>query len=149
MGYYVNTTDSTVCIPKEKLDDAYKTLVELNNHNKLKGGGSYPKPDNLPENEPNKHSWFSWMDWNYHETCSTVEEILNQLGFETELAEEGLYINYYDNKLGDEETFFKALAPFIPDGQYICWVREDHNQWRWLFQNGKLLHQNAIITYEE
>ena len=89
------------------------------------------------------------MEWNYPEHCATVEEILNQLGFETDLQHGELYIYSYDGKSGNEDEFFKALAPFIPDEQYICWTGEDGAQWRWLFRNGELLHQNAIITYEE
>jgi hypothetical protein len=147
MGYYTQTTDSHIEIPEKNLDAAYAALCELNNHNELKRGGSYPGLTDAPEDKPRKDKWFSWMDWNYHETCKSVKEILEALGFECEQSDGTLNVYGYDNKTGDENVFFHTLAPFIPDGQYIEWRGEDGYMYRWEFENGKMLEKEAVITW--
>lgn len=130
MGYNVTIKESTFQIPAENLNTAYEVMCQLNFKvpNSQKRGGSWPGKDKAPQFGPEKHCWFSWMDWNYHETCKNAEEILNRLGFGTYTDKQGnLHIGDYDSKAGQENLFLAAISP-ISNG-YIIWEGEDGDLW--------------------
>ena len=130
MGYYVSIEESTFTIPVENLDAAYKAMCELNYTvpNSQKRGGSYPGKDKEPEYGPHKCCWFSWIDWNYNETCTSADDILQQLGFYTYISENGnLHIDGYDSKTGQEDLFLKAISTLSKG--YIIWKGEEGEVW--------------------
>ena len=130
MGYYVSIEESTFQIPVENLDAAYKAMCELNFTvpNSQKRGGSHPGKDKAPEYGPHKCCWFSWIDWNYNETCTSADEILQQLGFYTYISENGnLHIDGYDSKTGQEDLFLKAISTLSKG--YIVWKGEEGEIW--------------------
>ena len=130
MGYYVYIEESTFTIPAENLPAAYEAMCQLNFtvRNSEKSGWSSPARDNAPEYGPYKSCWFSWMSWNYHEECKTAEEILNQVGFDTMINENGdLHIYGYDSKTGQEELFLKAISTLSKG--YLVWRGEEGEVW--------------------
>lgn len=146
MGYYVSTLHCDVMIPEHLLDDAYKVMCELNAHhdNKLGGGiGSHrTEQSNSVSDNPNK--WYSWMSWNYDETCNSAQEILEMLGFYTQINGGDLFLLGYDNKSGQENLFLAALAPYLVsangnDVATISWRDEYGEEWRWAFENGEMV----------
>lgn len=154
MGYYA-TGEGSIVIPAEKLTDAYNALVELNKHDELKTGGHFGagvsegKPANSTSVAKNPNRWFSWMDWNYDEVCSTAGEILEEVGFQTEeTPDDGLELFYYDSKSGAEDHFINAIAPFVNEGSTMEWTGEDGEKWRWVFENGEMITEQAVITWE-
>ena len=139
MGYYVDGQGDIV-IPTDKLDEAYAAVVALNTRNELKRGGHWPptnaKPaDSTSNGDPN--TWFSWMDWNYDETCDSLEEVMRLLGFDTDMQEDGLHILEYHDKTGNEDHFLDAISPFVVDGSEFYWRGEDESIWRNRYQGGK------------
>jgi hypothetical protein len=54
MGYYVNTEDINIIVPKDLLEPAYKAVLAMNEDDQLKRGGSYGPGDS-------REFWFSWM----------------------------------------------------------------------------------------
>lgn len=154
MGYYV-TGEGYISVPADKLTDAYNALVELNKHDELKTGGRFGagvsegKPANSTSVAENPNRWFSWMDWNYDEVCSTAEEILQQVGFETEeTPDDGLELFGYDSKSGAESHFVNAIAPFVNEDSTMEWSGEDGERWRWVFENGEMITEHAVITWK-
>ena len=148
MGYYVTITEAGFTIPPENLDAAYEAVCELNNHNDLKRGGTFPPLKDQPAHGPRKDKNFSWMDWNYHETCSNLEEVLQQVGFDVDVnPDNGLSIIYYDNKTGQEDLFLEAIAPFATEGSYIMWRGEEGEQWQNVVKNGTLTQLNAVVSW--
>lgn len=153
MGYYVNTEDVNILIKKEDFDAIYKLMCELNDHDELKRGGSFGGNNDKQEGDRySRNKWFSWMDWNYPDTCSNLQEVLMQLGFEISYSDDG-DINglYYGNKTGNEEYFLACLAGYTPDGSYIEFSGEEANDYyRFLYIDGKCIFQraNVIIDYE-
>jgi hypothetical protein len=133
MGYYINIQDSTFIIPAENLTEAYNRMCQLNFTvpNKHKSGGRYSSEggkDTAPEYGPHDACWFSWMDWDYHEKCSDVEEILDHLGFQIEYDEDGnLCICGYDSKTGQEDLFLKSICDLAKG--YIIWRGEEGEVW--------------------
>lgn len=152
MGYYVNIVESNCVIKKNNFDAAYNAVCELNRHDNLKCGGQYG--ENLPvkpadsksvSNSP--HKWFSWMDWNYDETCANLVEVLDMLGFDVYETDDAIEITGYDNKSGQEDIFLEALAPYIENGSYIHWSGEDDYKWSNIFENGKMITREARIVW--
>lgn len=150
MGYYVHIVGADVLIPNEHLQAAYEAVCELNNHNELKRGGAYPRGE--VKEGPNPDNWFPWMDWNYNETCSNLEEVLSQVGYEVFEEDRGLLIYGYDNKAGAEDIFLNALAPYVRSQHgddvipEILWQGEDGERWIHRFINGKMFVVEMILT---
>lgn len=140
MGYYVHTTDVSFRIEKENLDAAFKAACELNWRNGLKNGGKWSseRPDPLPEG-PNEWTWFSWVPWNYHETCKDLEEVMNHFGFDVSFDAAGNIVDIgFDSKTGNEDDLLEALAPFVESGSYVEWRGEDDDLWRHSFHDGHM-----------
>lgn len=152
MGYYVDTAEQEMIIKKDQFDNCYKAMCELNDHNELKHGGCFGSENNEKSKHPkwDENKWFSWLEWNYPETCSNFIELLQEIGFENlKYDEEGNLIGfYYSNKTGQENLFFNAIAPYITKGSYINWRGEDGELWQWYFDGEKMIHKNAVIHYE-
>lgn len=120
MGYNVRTIKSTAHIPAANLDTAYQAMCALNTtHHNQKRGGSWSGGQETGR-------WFSWMDENYPDTCQDAQAILEQLGFETQYADNGdLLLVSYDSKTGQEDLFLEAIQN-LALGR-IHWLGEDGN----------------------
>jgi len=129
MGYCVKIKHSTAVILNENRDEVLQIWKDLNKpeNDHLKRGGAY--------RDGEKHTaWYSWMPANYHEAVESVEDVLTELGFETELDHEGnVLICDYDSKRGQEDLFFKHASHLIK-GQ-IMWEGEDGSTWVWELGN--------------
>lgn len=151
MGYYVNIIDSNIFIDKKHFKTIYDKMCELNNHDELKRGGSYGGNNDKQEGDKySRNKWFSWMDWNYPETCSNLQEILMQIGFEVRYDDYGNIVSMgYENKTGNEEYFLACFAGFVPDGNYIEFLGEEPNDYyRFYYADGKCFFQKAVTTIE-
>ena len=51
-------------------------------------------------------------------------------------------------KLGDDETLFQAIAPWVKDGSFIEMMGEDGAFWKWVFQDGEVTTQYGTVVYE-
>lgn len=129
MGYYVEILESTFRIPAENLDAAYEAMCQLNYTTKNRDkGGRRGGSQNYEDCGPHPDWWFSWMDWNYHETCADAEAILEELGFETLFDDEGnLLIQYFNSKTGQEDVFLDAIS--LLSVGYIVWRGEEGEIW--------------------
>lgn len=141
MGYYINFRSSNAVIKKDNLDEAYRLMCELNKRDDLKSGGSW-------SNGGCRQKWFSWMDADYPDKLNTAKEIIDELGFETFLDDEGdLYIENYDSKTGDELHFFRAIGHLV-EGR-IEWIGEDSEMWCWDFSSGELKEFDGEVVYKD
>jgi hypothetical protein len=142
MGYYVDIQSSDAVLSGEHLDDAYKAMCDLNKRDDLKGGGSSQGGKMVAK-------WFSWMDEKYPETCKSVEEILEMLGFYVAVDPNNgdVAIDGYDNKTGQEELFLEAIAPWMK-GE-IVWQGEDGTCWKNVFENGRMKSVAGHMSFEE
>ena len=123
-------------------------MCELNNHNELKRGGSFPREE---KDGPHDGVWFSWMDWNYPETCENAAAIIEQLGFTFTMTDIGLEFLYYDNKTGAEDVFLMALAPVLAStderAPYFVWRGEDGTVWRQIRSEGVMVTEEGVMTF--
>lgn len=156
MGYYVSTEEQSIFVSKEHFADAYKAMCALNDHDDLKSGGSWGG-DGLTRNDPRPAGmtyhparWFSWMDANYPETCKTFQDIFRSMGFDMSFDDDGnLNALYYNDKIGAEEHFIGAIAPYVKAGSHILWRGEDGEMWLYYFDGKQMvvegINKDALI----
>jgi len=139
MGYYVSG-EGSLTIKNENLLAAYAALMALQNApDENKQGGSYSAKET--------RRWYSWMPEDLN-TIPTVQDVFIELGFEVEVDSKtgDVVIGNYDSKMGQEEVFFAAAAPFIESGEYE-WKGEDGEFWKWSFHEGKMFHLDGTRSY--
>ena len=126
MGYYINIQESNFVIPAHNLDKALERFKALNHDpNAIKGGGRWSSGE---ENE----RWFSWMPSDYDQTVTSAQEVLEMLGFDCMIQEDGgLNVHGYDSKIGDETQFLNAIRDLVDVSCYIIWRGEDGEFWKW------------------
>lgn len=151
MGYRVNLIGSDVFIPAEFAQAAFDAVCALNAKHDLKyggrfGGSPFEKPADTESNGDPEH-WFSWMPWNYDEICEDIVDVLDLLGFSVYVDLDGcVYVYGYDSKSGQEDLFFKTLAPYIR-GSRMTWMGEDAEFYVWVFENGEFYEYPAHLTW--
>lgn len=134
MGYYIASRDCQFVIKRVNMEPALKALKKAIKKNK---------------------GW-DWVGEREILDSKSLSEAMKALRwplcFHGDLKDDGLLdaisIYFDGEKLGSEDEFFAALAPYVEDGSYIEAVGEDDNRWRWAFRNGKFTIENAIVSYE-
>lgn len=139
MGYYIKLKESNFQIKKESDKKILKIWKELNHqkNNYLKRGGS-----------SNGQKWFAWMPENYDKTVKNCKEVLDLLGFETEIENENIIITDYDNKIGQEELFLKYASKFIDNHNYLIFRGEEGEYFAYYFYE-KNLHILENYDFED
>ena len=116
MGYDVRIMKSTCVIPARNITRAYDRLKGMRN--------KYEAP---------------------REDFHRLEEILKWLAFSIARApNHDLHITGYDNKMRDEDEYFRAIGDLCKG--YITWVGEDGEHWKWTFK-GKFDIMDGHIIY--
>lgn len=132
MGYYVQLTDSDVILKQQVQEEILQRWKELNKpeNNHLKYGGSWVGGKQV--------TWhYSWMDKDYDKKVDSPQEVLEMMGFEYDINEDGdIYITNYHSKTGSEDLFLKTIADLIEPGSTMLWHGEDGANFAWYF-NGK------------
>ena len=152
MGYYATLDYSSVKIPLSAEKDALEAVYRLDTAaHHLKQGGSYGGGRDGAK-------WFSWMPEDLR-TLTTLEDLLQTLGFRTHESDGAIHVDGYDSKVGQEDLFFFALAPFIEPNHSkdflamanepasMEWTGEDGSKWKWTFQDGGMTVWEASINW--
>ncbi|MFZ9728338.1 MAG: hypothetical protein ACO3CD_04935 [Candidatus Nanopelagicaceae bacterium] len=135
MGYYIDLTDAEWEISESP--EALATIREMPvKYHAIKRGGS-----------SNGEKWFSWMNDTEIETTDTVENVFNQLGFETDKVDGGFKLTAYNSKTGQEDLFLAVMAPFTKDGSYIEWRGEDGELWKFEIHGGRMFRTESEIVW--
>lgn len=81
---------------------------------------------------------FSWVDNDFYK-LNTIEELFTEFRWKPTLAENGdiIDLKFTGQKWGDDEEFFKAIAPFVESNSYIKVIGEEGAKWYWLFKDGE------------
>lgn len=149
MGYYVFIEESNVCIPADKCEQALYDLNVLNQINKLKRGGIFA-PDDAPEYGECEGLHLPWLPHSLSD-YEHVNDILREVGFETEMTEDEVRIVGYDTKYGCQTEILAAIAkhvePFDDEPAMIIWQGEDPDDvYRDTFVNGGMYRSQAEIV---
>lgn len=143
MGYCVNLIDADFKIPETT--DVLQALKDLNHQPGIeKNGGSYG-PNGV------RVKWFSWMPPDYDQTVTSVQEVFDLLGFETDTSDPSyVALVGYDNKSGQEELFLETVAPYMCIGSHVTWRGEDGALWKHVVDlQGKLLTLQGKVIFDD
>lgn len=149
MGYYIQTRHTSFAIRTDNLPrffDLVSNLMSDENVEENGHGGSYA-------NGGKTQSWYSWVSTDAVRRAVADRDIVRvfeEWGYELDFLNEvdGI-LNYRldirdgDAKIGDEETFFAAIAPVVVDGSYLDVKGEDGAEWRWMWKNGRFYSQDV------
>lgn len=135
-------------IKEENVDKAVQAVRDLNKRDDLKRGGG-------------KNScWFSWIDENYESKIHSIEDILGELlGFSYSKALKTDCISYsfnYNDKWGQHELFFIAMAPYLESMtiDHLC-DELDYEDQKWRIELDKktkkvhMLQPKVTVEYPE
>jgi hypothetical protein len=158
MGYYIQTPWTHFAIRTDNLPrffDLVSNLMSDENVEENGHGGSYA-------NGGKTQSWYSWVSTESVRLAVADRDIVavfEHWGYELDFISEVDGVTTYrldirggDAKIGDEETFFAAIAPVVVDGSYLDVRGEDGAEWRWMWENGKFYSQDVeskTINYGE
>ena len=133
MGYCMDQREQEFFIPVGSLSDTVAAIQALHGSESI-GDSS------------GKH--FSWVEQDFHKH-SDPARIFNAWRWNVEMDDDGnIDTIYFDGeKLGDDNTLFNAIAPFVREGSYIEMQGEDGSMWRWTFDGKAMTEKNANITY--
>jgi hypothetical protein len=150
MGYYIQTPHTSFAIRTADLSrffDLVSNLMSDENVEENGHGGSYA-------NGGKTQSWYSWVSTeNVRKAVADrdIVRIFEEWGYElvfiNEENGESIYrldIRGGDAKIGDEETFFAAIAPVVTNGSFLDVRGEDGAEWRWMWENGKFYSQDVF-----
>jgi len=93
---------------------------------------------------------FSWVATEDFVQAATLEDALDAWGWEAVITEEAGDIDglrHMGGKLGDEDTLFAALAPFVVSGSYIE-ARAEGDPFRWRFEQGQCFTDDGEVVYD-
>ena len=126
MGYCVSMYDCNFKIKKENVTKALEIIKDL-----VKKGEE-----------------FRWVSNKTIIEAENLKEVLEEFRYEVSENETELEIeDFLGEKLGDEFTMFKAIAPVVEDGSYIEMHGEDGDTWRWVFENGKCTEKRPKVEW--
>jgi len=156
MGYYIKSHGNQFKIRKSNLDKFFEIVSNLMSSETMQryaSGGSY-------SNGEKTNYWYSWVD------SKAVEEAINNRDifafFEAwryEISHNGFeeFENFIctnlnprdgEQKIGDEELLFAAIAPVVENGSFIEIIGEDNAQWKWSWKGKKFFVADAkSVTY--
>lgn len=133
MGYYIRTHASVFRIRNENLDKFFGIVKDLMSPTSIKKNSSF--------------DGYSWI--NTEAVLKAVEDrdisgvfrewrwSLVESYHEPDLACIDIHLSNGEQKIGDEEILFAAIAPVVEDGSFIEVWGEDNAAWRWSWRNGK------------
>jgi hypothetical protein len=107
MGYYAESSESNFKIPADKLESALAALNEWRNL--------------FPED----------ARWFYFSSADTLRELLEDVGFNTEMTDQGLDVYGFDGKWFDQNKILTVLKDFVDADSYVTFIGEDHSMWQW------------------
>lgn len=130
MGYFMNQREANFTIKKEYVDKAWNVLKDL-----------FSKEDTS----------LSWIDNQDVLKSKSFEEAMSACRWNIEINERGDYDSIYFNGEkygGDEEAVLEIIAPYVENDSYIQMQGEEGEQWRWIFDNGKVVEKHATLIWE-
>lgn len=140
MGYYMDMTYAVFHMKKENFGKALEAL----------------KAVFIPENmtckdfvygEERPH--FSWVDTEKVLRSQLIEDALEAIRWDVGFNSNGDIddIVFTGEKLGDDEIFFDAIAPYVEEGSYIE-MHGETEDWRWVFTKNGLEEKRPHIIWE-
>lgn len=129
MGYCIQHEEGSIKIKKENMKLILNKLSDYFND-----GGEL--------------RWVSGFNISDIEDIDNMLEVWEDLRYE--IKDDGDYYiitDFMGEKLGDDDTFFKLIAPYCEDG-YFQFYGEDGDLFRFIIKNGQFEEKFAKITFD-
>ena len=135
MGYYMDQRESHFKIKKENFDAALTALKSVFVTENMTCC-DWVNGNEIPH--------FAWVDTKRVLDAETLDEALEEIRWEPEHDLDGNIdcLRFDGEKIGDEDTFFQAIAPYVEAESYIEMIGEDNYMWRWVF-NGDIVEEKT------
>lgn len=149
MGYDVEMDISGVVIPADKVADCLAAVNEMFTDENLSAhaGGGAGGPSITEETPVREKRWYSWVG--NPDDDGFPSPLIAWRYYAEENEDQSVTLQYFEgSKLGDDEQLFAALAPFVKSGALIECRGEDGAHWRYVFENGEMKEQEAIVRWE-
>ena len=92
---------------------------------------------------------FMWISAKDFSQAKTLEEMFGTLRWPVHIDEIGIEeIDFSGEKLGDEDIFFSAIAPYVEEASYIMVANEEGEIWKWVFTGQVCKRQKARIIFD-
>jgi hypothetical protein len=150
MGYYIRTPQTSFAIHMENISRFFNLVDNLMSDENIEENGHGGSQTDGRKTA----SWYSWVNTDAVRRAVSdrdIRMVFQEWGYDLEHTnEEDGVMHFYldirngDAKIGDEETFFAAIAPVVEDGSFIDVRGEDDAEWRWMWENGKFYSQDVV-----
>jgi hypothetical protein len=142
MGYYISQSDSSFIMKQEHFDAALTAMKEAAKKQKWDWVFKGQIENSKTIVEALTHCRWKPLLWTNEDAASETQQISTTelLWSERHKIKVGdiTGLSYQGEKLGAEECFFKAIAPYVEDGSYIEISGEEDYLWRYVFNNGHM-----------
>lgn len=144
MGYFMELRDFDFTIPADKAADALEAIQALDPVSHGAGGGSWSGGQKV-------ESWFAWVNTKAYKYATDLGQAFDAWRWELTQKPNGDWVldGFRGAKLGDDELFFKTVAPFVTPGSYIEMQGEDGARWRWVFDGTTCKEKQGRISWED
>jgi len=159
MGYYISTPQTSFSIHNDNLSRFFELVDNLMSDENVEENGLGGTMD---ANGNKIRSWYSWVNTDVVRRAvleRDIRAVFGAWGYDLELTNNVEGVSHFyldirggDAKMGDEETFFAAIAPAVRDGSFLDVKGEDDAEWRWMWENGKFYSQEILskkIIFDE
>jgi hypothetical protein len=143
MGYCMDMQDCKFHIPAAHFADALAAIKALMHNTEAMTGGSWSGGVMVER-------WYSWVNTNEVLEAETLSDALAAWRWEAHLSENGdvTYLYFRGEKSGQDDVLFRAIAPYVTSGSYVCMRGEDGALWRWYFDGSRCVEQEGKVFYE-
>ncbi len=144
MGYTMSRVGSQFFIAAEDADSALAAIVAMQARAEDMTGGSWDTATGARTEQ--YYSWMNDIDFN---DFRSIEDALQAWGWPVTLDQDGnvIDIHFENEKMGDEDKLFDAIAPYVRPGSYIEMVGEEGDRWRWVFDGKTCKEVAAIVAF--
>jgi hypothetical protein len=94
---------------------------------------------------------FSWVNTSEFVKARTLAEGFRAWRWDLDIESDdgdAIDIQFRGEKLGDDEMFFQAVAPFVEKGSYIEMQGDEGAIWRWAFDGTTVKDVEAKLVWE-
>ena len=143
MGYCMNQQNSSFNIKPENEQKALEAIQALAYRVEVDGsGGSY-------SGGKKTEAWYSWVTTREFVEAKSLSAAIQAWNWETEEDVDGniVDIDFIGEKLGQDDVFLHAIAPYVEAGSFIEMSGEDGALWRWVFDGNEMEEKQANISW--
>jgi hypothetical protein len=143
MGYCMEQQASSFYIKAENKQKALEAIQALAYRVDVDGsGGSYSGGQKT-------EAWYSWVTTKEFFEAKTLPFAVEAWRWQIIEDAEGnvVDIDFNGEKLGDDDAFLHAIAPYVEANSFIEMSGEDGALWRWVFDGDEMEEKQANISW--